>query len=147
MEKVWRHVFHGFVKVVPEERPVLLTHSCGTTWTATSKTAEILFEGMGVRHFHFVHEAVLPLYAAGQTTGVVVSAGHDNTHVIPIHEGFPMEFAMPDPRYNIAGRHIQECFTKMLTDRGFKVCVCVPLCTDPRIFSYGPRPEANVCFR
>jgi hypothetical protein len=36
-----------------------------------------------------------------------------------------MEFAIPDRQYDIAGRHMQALFTRLLLDRGFKVsCEC-----------------------
>ena len=127
MELLWKYAFDETAKTTRctletvQARPVLATEGCFNTRAKREKTCEVMFEGVGVRDFHLVHEAVLPLYACGRTTGVVVDCGHDTSYPVPVHEGYVMEFAIPDLKYNLAGRHLLEFMTKQLTERKFKV--------------------------
>ena len=98
-----------------------MSEGCFNTRSARERTGEIAFEALGVRQFRLAHESVLPLYACGRTTGVVVDVGHDTAYPVPVHEGYAMEFAIPDLKYNLAGRHVSEFLTKLLVEKKFKV--------------------------
>ena len=143
METLWETVFASVLKCTPGERPLLLGHGCRASKGDGDRIAELVFEAMGVQHFHYIHEAVLPLYAAGHTTGVSVSCGHGITSVVPVHEGYPMEFAMPDHKFNVAGTHLHDMFVKLMADRGHKVwmrvCGCVSAC------AVGRRQDCSWC--
>ncbi len=102
-------------------RPLLMSEPCFNTRALRERATEIAFEALQVQEFYMVKEAVLPLYAVGKTCGVSVSVGHDTAYPVPVHEGYAMEFAIPDRRYNIAGRHLTEQLARQLAERKFKV--------------------------
>jgi actin-related protein len=98
-----------------------LTEACFNTDAQRARLFETAFESLETRQLHLAHQSVLPLYACGHVTGVVVDVGHDTGFPVPIHEGYPMEFAVPDQQYDTAGRHITDMMTKLLLERKFKV--------------------------
>lgn len=49
---------------------------------------EIMFESHGVGKLYLASKSLLPLYANGLTTGVVVKLGHANSRVVPSYESF-----------------------------------------------------------
>lgn len=55
------------------------------------KAMEIFFETFNVPAIHIQMQAVLSLYAAGRTTGVVLDSGDGVTHCVPVYEGFAIE--------------------------------------------------------
>jgi len=67
---------------------------------------QIFFEQFNVPAFYISIQAVLSLYAAGKTTGLVVDAGDGVTHTVPVYEGFSLPHAVG--RINLAGRDLTE---------------------------------------
>ena len=47
----------------------------------------MMFEKFGVPAFALGHQAVLSLFAAGKTTGLVVDCGHSVTNIVPVKDG------------------------------------------------------------
>lgn len=46
-----------------------------------------MFESFNTPAFYVAIEAVLSVYAAGRSTGLVLDSGDGVTHTVPIHEG------------------------------------------------------------
>lgn len=53
-----------------------------------------MFENFNVPAFYLSIQAVLSLYAAGKTTGLVLDAGDGVTHTVPIFEGYTLPHAI-----------------------------------------------------
>lgn len=78
---------------------------------------QVLFEKFGFGHVMFEMQALLSLYAEGDTTGLVFDAGDGVSHCIPVFEGIPLYDQMK--RLNVAGRHVTDYLIKLLLLRGY----------------------------
>jgi actin beta/gamma 1 len=117
MEKIWHHAFHHELRVNPEDQPVMLTEAPMNPKMNREKMTEIMFESFGVPGMYISIQAVLSLYAAGRTTGVVMDSGDGVTHTVPIFDGYSLPHAVY--RLDLAGRDLTEYMMKLLMERGY----------------------------
>lgn len=61
-----------------------------------------MFETFEVQNMYVAIQAVMSLYSAGRTTGLVVDAGDGVSHTVPVFEGFTISHAVE--KMDIAGR-------------------------------------------
>jgi actin-related protein len=118
MEKIWHHTFYVELRVSPDEHPVLLTEAPLNPKVNREKMTQIMFETFNVPCMYIAVQAVLSLYSAGRTTGIVCDAGDGVTHTVPIYEGFSIPHAVA--KIPIAGRDLSQFMAKLLTERGYK---------------------------
>jgi len=116
MEKIWRYTFFDALRVNPEERPVIVTEAPLNPKKNRERMMELLFEKFSVPASFVVIQAVMSLYSAGRTTGLVLDSGDGVTHSVPVYEGFAMPHAIQ--RLDLAGRDLSEYMVKILTERG-----------------------------
>jgi actin len=76
-----------------------------------------MFETFNVPCLYVAIQAVLSLYSAGRTTGIVCDSGDGVTHTVPIYEGFSIPHAVN--RIQLAGRDLTHFLAKLLTERGY----------------------------
>lgn len=76
-----------------------------------------MFETFQVQNMYVAIQAVMSLYAAGRTTGLVVDAGDGVSHTVPVFEGFTISFAVE--KMEIAGRMLTIYLQKLLLESGF----------------------------
>jgi len=117
MEKIWHHTFHNQLHVAPEEHPILLAEAPMITKGDREKTAQIMFETFNAPAFYARSQAALSLYASGRTTGIVLDSGHNNTYVVPIHNGHVIPHAISHS--SIAGHDLTGYLMKILNERGY----------------------------
>ncbi len=117
MEKIWNHIFFNELRVVPEERPVLLTSALTNPKENRAKMAQIMFEAFETPSLFIENSAVLSLYAAGRTSGIVLDSGDGLTHVVPIYEGYALPHAIL--RLGLTGHDLTEFMAKLLSERGY----------------------------
>lgn len=75
-----------------------------------------MFETFQVQNMYVAIQAVMSLYAAGRTTGLVVDAGDGVSHTVPVFEGFTISFAVE--KMEIAGRVLTAYLQKLLVEMG-----------------------------
>jgi actin len=116
MERVWHHTFYGQMGVDPAEHRMLLTEAPMNPKQNRERMAQIMFETFNVPGMYVAIQAVLSLYSAGRTTGIVVDAGDGVTHTVPVYEGYSMPHAVR--RSNVAGRDLTDWMQRLLRDDG-----------------------------
>lgn len=134
MERFLQQAIFRNMRCLPEEHCFLLTEPPFNTPENRELTAEIMFETFNVKGLHIAVQAVLALFAqwnqdvkmeAEETgaacaaspdlTGLVVDSGDGLTHVIPVADGFVISSCIQE--INVAGRHVTQFISDMLTDR------------------------------
>lgn len=118
MEKIWQHTF-DLLRVDPSDHPVLLSEAPMNPLENKQRAVEIMFEFFGVPYSYIAMQAVLALYAAGRTTGVVLDSGNGVTHSVPVYDGYTLPHAVQ--RFPLAGADVTANLTKLLQEQG--VCM------------------------
>jgi len=117
MEKVWHHTFYNELRVDPAEAVgVLLTEAPRNPKQNREKMTSIMFETFQAKNVYVALQAVMSLYAAGRTTGLVCDAGDGVSHTIPVFEGFSIPHAVE--KMEIAGRVLTDWMQKLLQGQG-----------------------------
>jgi len=107
MEKVWHHCFYSVLRVEPKEvQGCLLTEAPLQPKENREKMAEIMFETFQVKNLYVAIQAVMSLYSAGRTTGLVVDSGDGVSHTVPVFQGYSIPHAIF--RIDIAGRVLND---------------------------------------
>ena len=115
MEKVWQHTFYNELRVTPSDlKGVLLTEAPRNPKANREKMTTIMFETFEVPNCYVAIQAVMSLYAAGRTTGLVVDSGDGVSHTVPVFEGFSIPHAVE--KMEIAGRVLTEWLQKLLVN-------------------------------
>lgn len=117
MKKIWQHTFSNELRDTPSEHPVLLTEAPLNPKTNREQMCKIMFEEYEVPAMYIQIQAVLSLYAAGRTTGIVVDSGDGVTHTVPIFEGYQIPHAID--KIMLAGRDMTTWMVKILKDSGY----------------------------
>lgn len=113
LERLWRHAYTE-LQVEPTDQAVLITEAPLNPTRNREKMAEVMFESFGVPGLHFQIQAVLTMYSAGRTDGLILDIGDGITHAVPIYEGHTIPNAVG--RLDVAGRDLTEWMMELLSD-------------------------------
>ena len=117
MEKVWHHAFYNELRIAPNEaKGVLLTEAPRNPKANREKMVQLMFETFEVKNIYVAIQAVMSLYSAGRTTGLVVDAGDGVSHTVPVFEGFSLPHAVE--KMEIAGRVLTMFMQKLFLENG-----------------------------
>uniref|UniRef100_A0A674E6Q5 Si:ch211-241j12.3 n=3 Tax=Salmo trutta TaxID=8032 RepID=A0A674E6Q5_SALTR len=118
MEKIWHHTFQQ-LQVDPDDHPVLLTEAAMNPLENRQRMVELMFECFNVPLAYVAMQAVLALYAAGRSTGVVFDSGDGVSHSVPVFEGYCLPHAVQ--RFTLAGHDVTMHLKMLLQEQG--VCM------------------------
>ncbi|XP_034554898.1 uncharacterized protein LOC117823778 [Notolabrus celidotus] len=118
MEKIWHYTFQ-LLCVDPVDHPVLLTEAAMNPLQNRQRMVEIMFEYFSVPFTYVAMQAVLALYAAGKSSGVVFDSGDGVSHSVPVFEGYCLPHAVQ--RFPLAGVDVTMHLKKLLQEQG--VCM------------------------
>ena len=119
MEKIWHHTFYNELRMAPEDYPCLLTEMPLTPKESRERMTEVMFETFNVPAFYVAIQAVLSLFATGNTTGLALDSGHGVTHTVPIFEGYALPHAIL--RTELAGCDLTAYLSRLLSQRNITV--------------------------
>jgi actin-related protein len=117
MKKIWAHTFYNELRETPSEHPVMLTEAPLNPKTNREQMCKIMFEEYDVPSMYIQIQAVLSLYSAGRTTGIVVDSGDGVTHTVPIFEGYQIPHAID--KILLAGRDLTDWMVRILKDDNY----------------------------
>ena len=117
MKHIWEHTFYNELREQPQDHPVMLTEAPLNPKTNREKMCQIMFEDYDVPSMYIQIQAVLSLYSAGRTTGIVVDSGDGVTHTVPIFEGYQIPHAID--KILLAGRDLTDYMTRILKDDNY----------------------------
>lgn len=118
MRTILDHVFKDEFTAKLSEHAVLVTDTPENPKTNREQMAQVLFETYQVPALFVAYQAVLSLYSAGRTTGLVVDIGHGVTTAVPVYEGYSITTAVR--RNDYAGFDLTEMMMKALSDRDYR---------------------------
>lgn len=76
-----------------------------------------MFELFNVPNTMLVPKSVLSLYSYGITSGLMVHSGYEDTQIVPIFEGYPLQYAVR--KMPLGGYHVSQYLMQLLADRGY----------------------------
>merc|ERR1711881_208273 len=79
------------------------------------KMVQVMFETFEVQNVYVAIQAVMSLYSAGRTTGLVIDSGDGVSHTVPVFEGFSLPHAVE--KMEIAGRKLTDYMQKLLVEQ------------------------------
>ena len=88
-----RRVYFHELHVTPKDHYVIICEHSYWPYKFKSALARALFQ-LGTPLLHFVNSAILPMFACGLRSGLVVDVGHNETRVTPVFEGYPIMNAL-----------------------------------------------------
>lgn len=111
MEKVWNYTFQTSLRVDASQcKGILLTEAPLQPKANREQMVQIMFETFQAKNIYVAIQAVMSLYSAGRTTGLVVDSGDGVSHTVPVFDGYSIPHAIQ--RMEIAGRvltsHVQK---------------------------------------
>ena len=75
MKDLWEQFIDQSQRAHKQETYVLITDYPLNTKEKKIKTAEIMFEHLGVKYLSIMNSAVLSLFSTGRTSGLVIESG------------------------------------------------------------------------
>ncbi|XP_051012981.1 actin-related protein T3 [Acomys russatus] len=116
MEIMWKHIYDYNLNMKASDGPVLVTEPALNPLANRQRTSEVFFENLGVPAFYMSVQAVLALFAAGFTTGLVLNAGAGVTQCVPIFDGHCLSHGVK--QLHVAGFDLTSYLMMLLKDDG-----------------------------
>ena len=118
MTKIWKQSFEN-IGQNPAEHPILLTEAPLNPKANREKMTEIMFDEFNTPAMYVAIQAVMSLYAAGKTTGIIFDSGFGVSHTVPIYEGYALPHAIM--RLDLAGQDLDKLMASCLKEEGYNL--------------------------
>ncbi|KAL4428876.1 hypothetical protein ABPG74_001363 [Tetrahymena malaccensis] len=116
MDLIWKYCYSE-LKVSAKEYPVLLTEPAINPINHKFRVAQQFFENFNAPALFIAVQGVLSLFASGKTTGVVVEIGDGVSQIVPVFDGYSLQYAQQ--RIDLGGRDITEHLNLLLRRSGY----------------------------
>jgi actin-related protein len=116
METIWSGLFHQELKMLPDDKSVLLTEPCYNPIKNREKTIQIMFESFDVGKCYLANQAAVSILSSGSVSGLVVESGEWLTHYVPVFDGYSIKNLTK--KVNIGGYHLTRFLDIKLEERG-----------------------------
>ena len=90
-ELVFHNICYNFMRIAPQEHPVVVPVPAGTSNAAKEKYVQQMMENVHVCAYMPVSAGVLSLFANGRTSGISVQCGANFTSIVPVWEASEMD--------------------------------------------------------
>lgn len=104
--KVLDYAYKNELRVDPTDYPVHITESLQSTTKGRGELLKHFFEELDVPLFYISSQALLSVYATGNTTGLAIEIGDGITQIVPVSGGFTLKHAAA--KIELAGRDVTE---------------------------------------
>ncbi|XP_069329051.1 actin-related protein T3 [Eulemur rufifrons] len=116
MEIMWKYIYDYNLKLKACDGPVLITEPALNPLANRQRIIEVFFEHLGVPAFYMSIQAVLALFSAGFTTGLVLNSGAGVTQCVPIFEGYCLPHGVQ--QLDLGGLDLTSYLTILLKNHG-----------------------------
>jgi actin beta/gamma 1 len=116
VEKIWDFAFNQEMRVDTDTRWILLTESPLNSRSNREKSAELMFEKYKTLGLYIAIQAVLSMFAAGRTSGIVCQMGDGSSHTVGVYEGYAIPHATT--RVGLCGRDLTAYLNQLLNSNG-----------------------------
>ena len=118
-ELIWQYIFKS-LKVASDDQPLLITEPVLNPRKNRELMAEKLYEGFKVPQLCISTPAILCMYSAEKTTGLIVDVGDGVSSCVPIVEGFAIRSGIM--KTDLAGRDVTDYLSTLLVKTGASFC-------------------------
>ena len=112
--QIWRRTIFDDLAVDPAEHPVLLTEPLGNPVANRERMTQIMFETFDVPLMYTIPQEVLPIYAAGRTTGCVLNCGEGVSKAVTLYESNIVSGSIKP--LELGGHDLTSYLTTLLTE-------------------------------
>lgn len=101
----------------PVGASVFITEAIMNPTVNRVKMLEMMFEYFKVDRVQYGVQALMPLFAEGLMTAMLLDCGDGVSHCLPVYEGHLIKPSFE--RLEVAGRHVTQNLLKLLQMRGY----------------------------
>ena len=116
---VLTHIFYNVLRVDPSKVNVIYTESALTPLETRKYIMRLFFETYKVKSVYIANSAVMALFSAGLTTGILVESGEGLTLVVPVVEGKVVTHTVQ--RLTLSGKDVSEYLRTLLLSYGVNI--------------------------
>ncbi|KAH3759865.1 actin, cytoplasmic 2 [Pelomyxa schiedti] len=119
MECMWRDTLCHQLEVTPAAHPVIVTEPILNPPSNRQRTAQIMFESIGIPSMYVSLSALLAVWATGELTGLSINVGGGVTQILPVSGGhFSLSRAK---RLDFGGRDLTDYLVNFMNRGGSNI--------------------------